>query len=298
MTYKTNTDRAVHALGNGRLLVYGVGADIINVYGPPYSSTSLLNGQWTFADGSSPIYSSQREKGTSVWRHSFLKNGGCAGTSEEFVATDVPAYLTKVDFQLDTNFNIKLPKEIILMDNQDSLMLVAPDTARIFIYPSGEKAYLTITCWGEGWKGIEEQPDSISLKFARGTSYMAIVGGSSYPDVVVNTGQAFQLSYAQHIQKVYDVDDGVVKRLVKTGSSKNGTLPRRENDSVQIHELCENIAFMIKAQQSEDGGIMAGHQYPLAYIRDQYGTCRGLVALGLFEEARRNLEFRFNKWKF
>lgn len=222
-------------------------------------------------------------------------------------------------FDEETIFTIKLPQEFKCHADKeqignnsndgsenshvlkDRLLIIAPDTARIFIYPTGEKSYLTVTCWGSGWTGIEEKPDAVLLKFAKGTSYIALVGGSSYPDVVMNTEQAFRKSYEQHSLKVYEEGQGVIKRLLKTGLRKNIPLldsdgngeVKNEDELTRIHELCENIAFLIKAQQSEDGGIIAGHYYPMAYIRDQYGACRGLLALGLFEEVRRNLEFRF-----
>jgi len=70
----------------------------------------------------------------------------------------------------------------------------------------------------------------------------------------------------------------------------------REGTRKRIDELSESVAFLIAAQQSEDGGIMAGHNYALAYVRDQYGASRGLLALGLREEAKRNLAFRYGKW--
>lgn len=111
MVYLTNTDGAVHALGNGKLLVYGMGADILNIYGPPYSTSSLFEGEWKFRDESSPLYSSQREKGTSLWKHNFLKDGQTVGTSEEFVATDAPAYFSKLIFEEETIFTIKLSQE-------------------------------------------------------------------------------------------------------------------------------------------------------------------------------------------
>lgn len=41
---------------------------------------------------------------------------------------------------------------------------------------------------------------------------------------------------------------------------------------------------------------MAGHRYALAYLRDQFGTCEGLLALGLYDAVRRNIEFRVSAW--
>lgn len=46
----------------------------------------------------------------------------------------------------------------------------------------------------------------------------------------------------------------------------------------------------ICSQQSKEGGILAGHPYHLAYVRDQYGGARGLLRMGCVAEARRILE--------
>ena len=61
----------------------------------------------------------------------------------------------------------------------------------------------------------------------------------------------------------------------------------------------EDTALQIRAQQHKDGGVQAGHNYHLAYVRDQYGVARGLIAMGAWQEARKILEFYrtvFSRW--
>lgn len=48
---------------------------------------------------------------------------------------------------------------------------------------------------------------------------------------------------------------------------------------------------MIRAQQHVGGGVQAGHNYHLAYVRDQYGVARGLLAAGAWDEAAAILKF-------
>lgn len=299
-----NYDGAIHAMGNGRLLVYGKGANIVHVFGPPYSTPSLFSGEWKFADGNSPEFCSQREKGTSIWHHRFERKGSGVGTVQQFVSPDVPAYFNKVVLdEEELTLICPLPEGYRCIKESaqlygcegkfNRLLFIAPDTDKIFIYPSGEKAYLSMTCWGEGFGSIEVKGDCVLLKFVKGDGYFSLAGGSSYPDVVFNAEKAHQLTYEQHMLKVYAEGKQVMSRLKLPVSER----PLESGILDKVHALCENIAFLIKAQQSEDGGIVAGYLFPLAYIRDQFGTCRGLLALGLFEEARRNLEFRFAKWR-
>jgi hypothetical protein len=57
---------ALHSIGNGKKIAYGEGADIIQVFGPLYSSPSWLSA--TF-DPDGIKTNSVREPGTAVWKH-------------------------------------------------------------------------------------------------------------------------------------------------------------------------------------------------------------------------------------
>jgi hypothetical protein len=54
---------------------------------------------------------------------------------------------------------------------------------------------------------------------------------------------------------------------------------------------------MIKAQCSSTGAAIIGALLPMAYIRDLYGAARGMLALGLYDEARALLRFRLRKYE-
>ena len=58
-----------------------------------------------------------------------------------------------------------------------------------------------------------------------------------------------------------------------------------------VREAGEGVSFLIRAQQGQNGGVLAGHNYHLAYVRDQYGTFRGLLAMGCLEEAAAIVRF-------
>ncbi|MBQ7982951.1 MAG: hypothetical protein IJ302_05235, partial [Clostridia bacterium] len=61
---------------------------------------------------------------------------------------------------------------------------------------------------------------------------------------------------------------------------------RSVTEDDRILHAVEDVLFSVRAQQSEGGGVMAGHTYPLAYVRDQYGVLRGLLAMGAYDMAR------------
>ena len=58
-----------------------------------------------------------------------------------------------------------------------------------------------------------------------------------------------------------------------------------------LSKMCDDIFVLIKTQQSRSGGVLAGYPYHLAYLRDNYGVHRGLLAMGAFTEARSLLKF-------
>ncbi len=64
-----------------------------------------------------------------------------------------------------------------------------------------------------------------------------------------------------------------------------------------ILDAIDNISVLIKTQQSSCGGVMAGHYYNMAYVRDQSGVMRGLLALGYTREAKAILDFWLHKFQ-
>ena len=69
--WKRETDNgAVHVMGNGRMAIYGIGPELIQIVGEPYSAES-------FGGLSIPSVkqcTSERLEGTAIWRHR-LDNG-------------------------------------------------------------------------------------------------------------------------------------------------------------------------------------------------------------------------------
>jgi hypothetical protein len=84
-----------------------------------------------------------------------------------------------------------------------------------------------------------------------------------------------------------------LSRLVNTRYAVPPDTPDRDRLATAV----EDVAVLIKGQQSAEGGVLAGHAYHLCYVRDQYGVSRGLLALGLVAEAKRILSFYWQVWQ-
>jgi hypothetical protein len=74
-------------------------------------------------------------------------------------------------------------------------------------------------------------------------------------------------------------------------------LPRELPHRGALLQAIDDVAVLIKAQQSAEGAVLAGHNYHMAYVRDQYGVARGLLAMGHVAEARAILEFYWHVWQ-
>ncbi|RED55900.1 hypothetical protein [Cohnella phaseoli] len=302
--WKKNNDGAIHALGNGRFLVYGRGNDIAEVYGPPYSSPSMLHGKWALADGAEPCYESCRDKGTNRWRHKYLNEAGReVALAEAFVASELPVYLCRLHADEPLRLELTLGEDYECYPGSGdltsaeatvkSVLVKAPDTARIYRYPMGEETFLAAVFWGQETR-IEFEPGTgkVGIAVPAGESYFALAGGPSYPEAEGHARAMLEQGYELLRAQAEEADHRFSSRIASLEYGERIGEGMRK----RIDELSESVAFLIAAQQSQDGGIMAGHNYALAYVRDQYGASRGLLSLGLYEEARRNLAFRYGKW--
>jgi len=84
---ENNADKGdVHSIGNGELLIYHIGPDIINFYGPPYSSASFL--RMNIERGNNIKTVSERNCGTAIWTHKIIIDGKEQASIKEFVHSE------------------------------------------------------------------------------------------------------------------------------------------------------------------------------------------------------------------
>ena len=104
--------KGILCLGNGEMCVYQDKSDIIQLFGPPYSSPSVLELYMTGA----PEVVSVREKGTAIWTHSITKNGKKTGLMTDFVTTTLPAFIRSIHNTDTITFSLKLPEKTAWLD--------------------------------------------------------------------------------------------------------------------------------------------------------------------------------------
>jgi len=287
------TADAVSALGNGDICVFAQGPDVAHFYGPPYSSPDVLQ-LLTEADGPDVLTdTARRERGTAIWRHEMQFGGRTALAFTEFTAAHAPVYVR--------TFTCTLPGvRWTLVPHPSSLFKPSPSVAGAWYqairpgqpfmhYPSN----LGVSCWvvPSGACRAEVASDGrLVIRLHPGTGSVSIVSQTDYPAGV---------ALAERVR-----DDGAEQLLAPTREWWQAFTSRRLAACPGLGALPEPgaealdaVAVMMKSQCSSTGGAIIGAFLPMAYIRDLYGASRGMLALGLLDEARDLLQFRFRKFQ-
>jgi hypothetical protein len=292
--------KGIICLGNGEMCVYQDKSDIIQLFGPPYSSPSVLE---LFMTGSPEIVS-VREKGTAVWTHSILKNGKETGLMTDFVATRLPAFIRSMHHTDTVTFSLKLTERTEWSDQtaacpatvEKAVWLTSPAGAYAYqniFYPTSVTNNYYLTVSGDIRISEGEDNRSYTVRCLPGKSSLAVVSGKNFPECVMN------------MEKV--LSDGYGRLLADTRKDWNAftssridfekKLPLQTPEREKLLKAIDDVAVLIKAQQGKEGGVLAGYNYHLAYVRDQYGVSRGLLKLGHFAEAKAILQFYREIWQ-
>lgn len=292
---------AVHCLGNGRLCVYEQGPDIIQVFGPPYSATTI--GRMDFmGEGISCI--SRRVWGTAVWRHEVSSGDSPAAVITDFVCDGLPAFVRVIQASAPVSF-LYTPGETLRLatyhtpemktqDARGGLLVETPIGIPLVPfgrYPLPFAVFNQIT-----WKGdVEGNRDEQGLRLvcAPGETVLYITGGPTLDGCIKNMEAVLAASPETLLRESL----AAWQQFSAKGRDFAAELPDDIPGRTRLIEALDATAVMIKSQQAAEGGILAGYPYHLGYVRDQYGTHRGLVALGHGEMSRDILRFYWDIFK-
>ncbi|MFH1615826.1 MAG: hypothetical protein ABIG61_12185 [Planctomycetota bacterium] len=131
------------------------------------------------------------------------------------------------------------------------------------------------------------------LTFEPGESILYICGNTTYPDCVENTEKLLSTPYEDSLKRTRNNWSEFTGRRKDFASTLPEKLPLRD----KLLKAIDDVSVLIKTQQGDDGGILAGHRYHVEGKRDQYGTSRCLLRLGYYKEAKGILEHYWNIWQ-
>ena len=327
--YTNHDDGSVHCLGNGKMAVYEQGADIIQVFGPPYSSPSFMkllvwnsrkedtnNSKNSDRKDDNFVVVSERKPGTAIWTHNIYEGKRKVGEIIDFVCSHTACFIREVRSDIQLKFKVQVESFVKTIDNTQryntlnvnkAILAACEPGAYIYAkYPMPLHSYYQLLIRGECKYETEDNGEFILCNKGKSTFY--IMGGQSYKECITNTAEILNKNRLEVFNETQDWWHRFAQRRKEFAFADLRLLVVPEEtalqsdmlDKVELPELkdvIDSISVVIKSQQGLEGGVLAGHFYHLGYVRDQYGVSRCLLKLGYYEEARIMLDSYFRIWK-
>ena len=291
-------------MGNGDLLVYGQGPNIMQVFGPVYTGPSFLS--LSVSEPETEIQTeSVREPGTAVWRHAFFGDNAEMGCMTDYILPETNVFVREYEFNRAVRFRLA-PAPVVYDCLDDSQIDIYSWGAYFGETRPGSSALLLRSLRGNRFgKRLTTSRESNLIFLLDGAGEMEPGQDGSYEvRLLPGHGQIVMgccFSCGDAVQSVKDYlsrDDQPLEEVRaywreymarRRDFMANVSLDCLEKD--RILEAADSVGVLMKCQQSRSGGVMAGHRYCFAYIRDMTGVLRGFLALGYLSEARAILEY-------
>ncbi|MGQ9629957.1 MAG: hypothetical protein ACUVXI_06505 [bacterium] len=269
--------------------------------GPPYSSPSFI--QLLIVEDEEIEVRSEREMGTALWKHQIFRGGRRVGEMTDFVDAEIPCMIRRIHLEAPLNFTLVVREGIQVLNNtrrfaewdvRGALLAIAEAGTYIYgRYPSPKGLVHQIL--GRGAISFREGEDknAFGIRCEPGESLLNFVGGPTYPECIENTENILKTDYGKLSARTRARWRDFTSRRHDFAKSIPKDVPQRE----LLLKTIDDISILIKVQQGVEGGVLAGHNYHLGYVRDQYGVFRCLMKLGYLEEAKAIIDFYWNIWK-
>ena len=256
---------AVHVMGNGNTIVYGIGPEISQVIAYPISADSFCS--LTLPDTKSCVC--QRLDKTAIWRHTLDNNT----VITDLVDIDVNCYQRQIVTVEPLKMILQINPVYTFSEDltTDQMMgFEAKDGVRFFVYEVDVHPCRYVKVSGN--VQITKLEEGVyQLLFGPGCSSLYISDSPA--------------SVEEEAHTPFDTS------LARVGTYWQEFLSQMKPFPKWLADICENVGILIKSQQASDGAILAGYAYHLAYVRDQYGTARGLLSMGFCREVEKMMYF-------
>ncbi len=287
-------EAGIACMGNGSMAVYEQKANVMQLFGPSYSAPSVMQ---MLLDSNIEVVS-QREKGTAIWKHTLMRQSIKIATITDFVDNKKPYFIRSIKAFDSFSFNLDCPANVSLFNNKNAYKNNTAITAAMLIKtPSGTFFYNTYplpkeVCYALLLKGNASLSGKrITCKM--GASNLVIAGGPSYPECMVNSQNSLAEDISQLQERTRQWWLSFTHKRKNFAAIISQNVPYRD----KLLQTIDDVSIIIKAQQSREGAVLAGYNYHLGYVRDQYGVSRCLLKLGYYKEAKQILKFYWNIWQ-
>ncbi len=293
-----DTEGSIHCMGNGRLCVYGQGPEIIQIFGPSYSTTNIGG---ISLDPKGVTAQSRRVMGTAIWEHRIALEDREVAVITDFVDSELPCFVRHVKTTAPLEF-VFHPESGVRMANNTSMMQGAGAEDGFLIetpigkssvpfgnYPIPFAFFHQFALRGEVTTLLKPTGDNAVFKFMPGQGTLLVTGGLDLDACMDHMKSILATDYSSLLARTKSWWSVFTSHGRNFEKELPATVPMR----ARLVQVLDDVAVLIKAQQAIEGGILAGYPYHLGYVRDQYGTHRGLVALGHEEMSRDILRFYY-----
>ena len=293
---------SIHPIGNGEMLVYFQGPNIHRVFGAPYSAPNYMQ---MFLEETARTFKveSRREKNTAIWHHTFFKNGKSIVQMTDYMLSDKNILFRDIDAQEELRFKVAIPAEVnafqtsgyfnsLNNENVASYVLRSPSGSTFFVQnPIPLELCMIIAGTGSiEFSALSGHDFYVTIK--PGKSRLILSNSKTYPENIFNMEMVLKNPSSDYISLSRKYWQDFSSRRINFASRIPDTNALKDS----ILDAIDGVSVLIKAQQSTSGGVMAGHIYNMAYVRDMSGVLRGLLALGYIPEARAILDFWIHKY--
>ncbi len=281
----------VHAIGNSHILTYHNGIDIFEYFGSPYSSPSLGSIKVNDTKGNVPLNTRiERISKTDIYKY-YVDDS----VITDFCFNDIPVFVRSVKGDglvhiLEFNHYVSLKDVSFKFDYKDTKVFQAEirsGTYVYFDYPSPVPVTYNIILSGSYVSGSKIQGNKIVFT---GEGNIAVIGGKDYPLTTQYTFKYLNSDTDSEMQNSINRWISFFDRTVDFDKSLPVNIPLRET----LLKAIEGTKIALKTQQDAGGGVIAGYPYHLGYVRDQFGVVKGMIKLGMIEEAFNILRYFLN----
>lgn len=272
---------SVCAIGNGKVCAYSYGVDIFQIFGNHYSAPNMCSFKYV---GDDAYAVSNRIPETAVWEHTIYKNGNVSAKLTDFAAAGHNMFIRSSEGEKNS-WTIELakveafkPLKTRLTGFEKAFWCEIPAGSTFYGskgFVIGQTIFAVVVMLGDADAVLE---DSKKINVTMGNGSVAFIFGNGYKQIDKELDALRNNDISRFLSET--IEDG---RAFTARRRKNCPLPDEQD------KIVDGVATLIRCQQSYSGGVLAGHKYHLAYLRDNFGVLLGLLKMGCYEESKKLL---------
>lgn len=282
-TNEQEDTKAIHSIGNGNILVYEQGPNVVNVLAPYTSPTHFT----LRVEEDRGIWETGREPYTDFFNHENHVDSDNTTVMKDYCHQDFPCFIREIKNSTELSLTLHVPgfcetyRSELFEDKGFYCITYYNKGGNPIVFHTSHTPFTGFVLISMEHATLSEQRDNRwIITLSAGKSSILASGDADYGAVITGLREiaGSDLNFVREERKRFWMDYAGRRNI------------NDEPDYVDSAIVC------IKTQQSTQGGLPSCNGLPYGYSRDNYGASRAYLKLGYYEDARKVLDFRFNKW--